>query len=88
MAEKRCRPTKEKLFSQYANHQFPGSPFGVVLVVMSLILGSALGDAQTLGIMEKPYLGWSSFSQQTIASDFLTQANMSKQSDALLSSAL
>lgn len=35
-----------------------------------------------------PYSGWSSFSQQTLASEFLTQANMQAQSDALKSSGL
>jgi alpha-galactosidase len=40
------------------------------------------------GVAQTPYLGWSSFSQQTISSNFLTQANMVAQSDALLSSGL
>ena len=44
--------------------------------------------AQVNGVAQRPYLGWSSFSQQTIASDFLTQDNMVKQSDALAFSGL
>jgi alpha-galactosidase len=57
----------------------------------ALCLPLALGicaDAQTPGIAQKPYMGWSSFSQQTISSNFLTQASMVAQSDALLSSGL
>jgi alpha-galactosidase len=46
------------------------------------------GHSQTPGIAERPYQGWTSFSQQTISSNFLTQANISAQSDALLSSGL
>ncbi|WP_266160685.1 alpha-galactosidase D [Dyella silvatica] len=37
---------------------------------------------------QKPYLGWSSFSQQTIDGGFFTQANIASQSDALLASGL
>jgi hypothetical protein len=40
------------------------------------------------GVGERPYLGWSSFSQQTIASNFLTQSNIQAQSDAMASSGL
>ena len=44
--------------------------------------------AQVNGAGERPYLGWSSFSQQTISSNFLTQANITSQSDALRASGL
>lgn len=44
--------------------------------------------AQVNGVAQRPYLGWSSFSQQTIDPAFLTQANMLKQSDALAASGL
>lgn len=54
----------------------------------SLISGFCSVSAQTPGIAERPYQGWSSFSQQTISSNFLTQANMTIQSDALLASGL
>jgi len=37
---------------------------------------------------QRPYLGWSTFSEQTISGNFLTQANMQAQSDALRSSGL
>jgi len=53
-----------------------------------LFASAPCGHSQTPGIAEKPYRGWTSFSQQTISSNFLTQANISAQSDALLSSGL
>ncbi len=63
--------------------------FVLVLRLASGLLGSALCTfAQVNGVGEKPYLGWSSFSQQTISSNFLTQANITAQSDALLASGL
>ena len=37
---------------------------------------------------QRPYLGWSTFSEQTINSSFLTQANIQAQSDALAASRL
>jgi alpha-galactosidase len=46
------------------------------------------GYGQSPGIAEKPYLCWSSCSQQTISSNFLTQANIEAQPDALLASGL
>lgn len=45
-------------------------------------------NAQVNEVGQRPYLGWSSFSQQTLEPDFLTQANMVRQSDALRSSGL
>lgn len=44
--------------------------------------------AQVNGVGERPYRGWSSFSEQTINNTFLTQANIQAQSDALLDSGL
>lgn len=44
--------------------------------------------AQVNGVAQRPYLGWSSFSQQTLDPNFLTQANVVAQSDALRSSGL
>lgn len=43
---------------------------------------------QSPGVAEKPYLGWSSFSEQTLSSNFLTQTNIQAQSDALEASGL
>jgi hypothetical protein len=45
-------------------------------------------SAQVNGVGEHPYLGWSSFSEQTLSGNFLTQANMVAQSDALAASGL
>jgi alpha-galactosidase len=45
-------------------------------------------SAQVNGVGQKPYLGWSSFSQQTIDGNFLTQANITAQSDALAASGI
>src|SRR5258708_13651193 len=54
------------------------------------VVGACLtcASAQVNNSGQKPYLGWSSFSQQTIQSNFLTQANMMTQSDALKASGL
>ena len=57
----------------------------VITVVVSFL---TCASAQVNNAGQKPYLGWSSFSQQTIQGDFLTQANMITQSDALKASGL
>src|SRR6201987_2105082 len=44
--------------------------------------------AQVNGSAYKPYLGWSTFSEQTINGSLLTQANIQTQSDALRASGL
>jgi alpha-galactosidase len=44
--------------------------------------------AQVNGEGQRPYLGWSTFSEQTINSGFLTQTNVSAESDALAASGL
>lgn len=45
-------------------------------------------SAQVNGQGERPYLGWSSYSEQTINGGFLTQANIQAESDALRNSGL
>src|ERR1700731_5142096 len=59
-------------------------------LAMITVVGAFLpcASAQVNNAGQKPYLGWSSFSQQTIQGDFLTQANMITQSDALKASGL
>jgi alpha-galactosidase len=52
------------------------------------LLSSGAALAQVNGVGEQPYFGWSSFSEQTINSSFLTQANITTQSDALAVSGL
>ncbi len=44
--------------------------------------------AQVKGDGPPPYLGWSTFSEQTMNSGFLTQANVAAESDALAASGL
>jgi alpha-galactosidase len=60
--------------------------FLTVITVVVAFLPCASAQVNNAG--QKPYLGWSSFSQQTIQGDFLTQANMITQSDALKASGL
>ncbi len=60
--------------------------FLIVITVFVAFLPCASAQVNNAG--QKPYLGWSSFSQQTIQGDFLTQANMITQSDALKASGL
>jgi hypothetical protein len=59
------------------------------LLLAGGILGFGLAaQAQVNGVGQRPYLGWSTFSEQTINSSFLTQSNVAAQSDALASSGL
>jgi hypothetical protein len=58
--------------------------WGLLLATLHL----AQGVAQSTGVAQLPYLGWSSFSSQTLSSGFLNQANIEAQSDALSSSVL
>jgi alpha-galactosidase len=60
--------------------------FALIAVMHLLAGGSAF--AQVNNVAQRPYLGWSTFSEQTIDSGFLTQANITAQSDALASSGL
>lgn len=61
--------------------------FTKIVPALFLFLAS-VANAQVNGVGDKPYLGWSSFPEQTVRSQFLTQANMTAQSDALLASGL
>jgi hypothetical protein len=58
--------------------------------VLPLLLtgGCLFAQAQVNDVGQKPYLGWSTFSEQTINGSFLTQANITAQSDALVSSGI
>jgi hypothetical protein len=62
----------------------------IAIATTSLLFISfaAPADAQVNGAGQKPYLGWSTFSEQTINGSFLTQANIQTQSDALKASRL
>src|SRR6202007_3198711 len=53
-----------------------------------LLFSHSPAQAQVNGVGQKPYLGWSTFSEQTINGSFLTQANIQAQSDPLKASRL
>lgn len=55
---------------------------------ISALTSSLPAAAQVNSVGQRPYLGWSSFSEQTINGSFLTQANIQAQSDALKASGL
>ena len=62
---------------------------GRCLVVVALLcVVAAYAAAQDAALGQRPYFGWSTFSQQTLDSSFLTQANMTAESDALAASGL
>lgn len=61
----------------------------IALLAVAALMGSSVNAvAQSSVVADRPYLGWSSFSEQTVSSGFLTQDNVEAQSDALLSSGL
>jgi alpha-galactosidase len=59
-----------------------------VATMLLAITHAPVAQAQVNGEAYRPYLGWSSFSQQVLDGSFLTQANIVAQSDALFSSGL
>ncbi|HEX4309171.1 MAG TPA: CBM35 domain-containing protein [Acidobacteriaceae bacterium] len=61
---------------------------GVISAGIFLFVGSLTTRAQVNGEGQRPYLGWSTFSEQTINSGFLTQTNVAAESDALAASGL
>src|ERR1700750_331517 len=66
----------------------PHHSLAISLILAATFLVFAAARAQVNGEGQRPYLGWSSFSQQTIDGSFLTQANMTAQSDALAASGI
>jgi hypothetical protein len=60
--------------------------FSASFLATTLLAYSSHAQVNNAG--QRPYLGWSSFSQQTLDGNFLTQANMIAQSDALKASGL
>ena len=61
---------------------------GVTAFVAGAVLSTASIHAQVNGEGQTPYLGWSTFSEQSINSGFLTQTNVQAESDALKASGL
>lgn len=60
-------------------------PFAA-LVLCSLFASILVAQDSSLG--HRPYLGWSSFSEQTLNPGFLTQSNIAAESDALAAAGL
>src|SRR5580698_1714193 len=67
---------------------YPGRHLASTFAATFLLAFCAAATAQVNGEGQRPYLGWSTYSEQTINSGFLTQANVSAQSDALAASGL
>jgi alpha-galactosidase len=59
-----------------------------VLLGIALLVQPQATWAQANEIGQRPYLGWSTYSQQTIASNVMTEQNILTQSDALRQSGL
>ncbi len=59
-----------------------------LLFATGSLFSTHAAGAQVNNVGQKPYLGWSTFSQQTIDGSFLTQANITAQSDALAASGI
>ena len=57
-------------------------------ILLAALAACLPSSAQVNGVGQRPFLGWSSFSEQTINGGFLTQANIQAQSDALKASGL
>src|ERR1700730_8482542 len=76
----RGRQSRRKLY-------FPGL---VAIAMLTLSFTSASAIAQVNGLGAKPYLGWSTFSEQTIvpSSSVMNEQNILAQSDAMRSSGL
>jgi alpha-galactosidase len=58
------------------------------IAAMLCSLSTSVLFAQQSSVGQRPYLGWSTFNQQTLDSSFLTQSNMAAESDALAASGL
>ena len=64
----------------------PRTPLAFAAALSFIIAPAAFAQDSSLGHL--PYFGWSSFSEQTLNSGFLTQANIAAESDALAASGL
>lgn len=77
---------QDQRFSAADSHWNFAATIAGIMTVALLTIASI--HAQVNGQGRRPYLGWSSFSEQTVNGSFLTQANIAAQSDALASSGL
>jgi hypothetical protein len=64
------------------------SLFSLIVICLSLLNLSVLASAQLNDVGRRPYLGWSSFSQQTLTSSIMNQQSITAQSDAMKASGL
>jgi alpha-galactosidase len=60
----------------------------ISLLLSTAALACLAARAQVNGVGQRPYLGWSTFSEQTVNCNFLTQANIQAESDAMNASGL
>ena len=81
---------KSMQFPSPAHCRIPRPPCTLLMAIVSaaLLLIAHPAHAQVNGSGNRPYLGWTSWDQQTIQQGFLTQANIMAQSDALRASGL
>ena len=64
-------------------------PVGIAILLAAAVLAHTLpAAAQVNGLGSEPYRGWSTYSQQTIASNVMYEQNILAQSDAMRSSGL
>ena len=61
---------------------------GLLAAAMLCFLFAPILPAQQSSVGQRPYFGWSTFSEQTINSSFLTQNNIAAESDALAAAGL
>src|SRR5258708_18217585 len=80
------------LAGERRSHESFASSFALRPLLLILLICSLpcawKARAQVNGVGQRPYLCWSTFSEQTINGSFLTQANMQRESDALKASGL
>jgi hypothetical protein len=74
--------------TRFHSRKFSVRSIFLIILQGIVLLASLSAFAQVNGVGQLPYLGWSTFSEQTINSGFLTQANIAAESDALASSGL
>jgi hypothetical protein len=78
----------ESRVHRFLSSEFPGRRLATIAAGTLLFAFSLAASGQVNGEGQRPYLGWSTFSEQTINSAFLTQANIAAESDALAASGL
>jgi len=85
----RRHPSRNERFHSAAHAQRFALPSLLMpALACGLLLSVWKADAQVNGVGQLPYRGWSTFSDQTINNNFLTQANIQTESDALRDSGL